>query len=141
MPRFPVARFHVQSGPPELFERVRFKMRVPRTLKTHSAHVQSRSEERSAPLELLKRFDPSEWRLMTADVRTDKGKFVSTAWMVEAGGSHWWVAIGLEETITTVIRIDRGKTAFGPDIVRSGPVYDFVAEVNRQLMKERGGTS
>jgi hypothetical protein len=40
MPKFPVARFHALTGPPELFDRVRFKMRDVRLLKTHARHVQ-----------------------------------------------------------------------------------------------------
>lgn len=104
-------------------------------LSTHADHVQNRSEERVAPLELLSQFDPLTWRLMTADVRRDTGKFVSTAWAVEANNEHWWVVIGFAETLKTVIRVDRVKTGIGPNIVRSGPLYDFVAQVNGDLMK------
>ena len=138
MPKFVTARFHALTGPPELFERVRFKMLDVRVLKTHARHVQDRSYERDAPLDILQRFDPDRWRLMTAEVRTDKGKFVNSAWSVNVDGQEWWVVIGFDATIKTVIRASRWKLALGADIVRSGKLYDFVASVNRQLMLDDG---
>jgi hypothetical protein len=136
MPKFLTARFHVLTGPPELFRRVRFKMQDVRLLKTHARHVQDRSYERDAPLDRLQNFDPSRWRLMTAEVRTDKGKFVNTAWSVEVDGQEWWVVIGFDATMKTVIRAARGKLALGPDVIRTGELYDFVASVNAQLMAD-----
>lgn len=136
MPRFPVARFHISTGPPVLFERVRFKMRDVRALKTHAGHVQARAYERDAPLDRLRDFDPERWRLVTAEVRTDKGKFVNSAWAVDVDGQEWWVVIGFDSTVKTVIRAALGKLALGADIVRSGELYDFVATVNGQLMRE-----
>jgi hypothetical protein len=136
MPRFETARFHVLTGPAELFGRVRFKMRAVRVLKVHARHVQDRSYDRDAPLDRLQNFDPDRWRLMTAEVRTDKGKFVNTAWSVDVDGQEWWVIIGFDATMKTVIRAARGKLALGPDIVRSGELYEFVASVNAQLMRE-----
>jgi hypothetical protein len=136
MPRFPVARFHVSTGPSALFERVRFKMRDVRVLKAHAGHVQDRAYERDAPLDQLRDFDPDRWQLMTAEVRMDKGKFVSSAWAVDLDDQEWWVVIGFDATIKTVIPAARGKVALGADIVRTGDLYEFVARVNRQLMLE-----
>jgi hypothetical protein len=140
MPRFTTARFHVLTGPSELFARVRFKMQDVHVLKTHARHVQDRSYERDAPLERLQNFDPNRWRLMTAEVRIDKGKFVSTAWSVDVDGQEWWVVIGFDATVKTVIRAARGKLALGDDIVRSGDLYKFVAGVNAQLMRDDAGS-
>ncbi|OFV95853.1 MAG: hypothetical protein A3H28_08955 [Acidobacteria bacterium RIFCSPLOWO2_02_FULL_61_28] len=134
MPKFTTARFNALTGPPELFERVRFKMQDVRVLKTHARHVQDRGYERDAPFDKLQDFDPDRWRLMTVEVRTDKGKFVNSAWSVDVDGQEWWVVIGFDSTMKTVIRAARGKLALGADIVRSGELYDFVASVNRQLM-------
>lgn len=139
MARFQTARFHVSTGPPELFGRVRFKMHDVRVLKTHARHVQDRSYERDAPLDRLQNFDPGRWRLMTAEVRTDKGKFVNTAWSVDVDGQEWWVVIGFDATMKTVFRAARGKLALGPDIVRAGEMYEFVAGVNAQLMLDDAG--
>ena len=139
MAKFPTARFHALSGPPELFERVRFKMQDVRVLKTHARHVEQRAHERDAPLDELRNFDPNHWRLMTAEVRTDKGKFVNTTWAVNVAGQEWWVVIGFDATMKTVFPAAHGKRAFGAKIVRSGERYDFVARVNRQLMLEDAG--
>ena len=94
--------------------------------------------ERDAPLDTLQNFDPDRWCLMTAEVRTDKGKFVNSAWSVNVDGQDWWVVIGFNQTMKTVIRTARRKLALGADIVRSGELYDFVASVNRQLMLDDG---
>lgn len=77
---------------------------------------------------------------MTAEVRTDEGKFVNTAWSVEIDGQKWWVVVGFDATIKTVIRAARGKLAVGPDVIRSGELYDFVASVNAQLMVDDAGS-
>ena len=138
MPKFVTARFHAWTGPPELFERVRFKMLDVRVLKTHARHVQDRAYERDAPLDTLQNFEPDRWRLMTAEVRTDKGKFVNSTWSVDVDSQEWWVVIGFGATMKTVIRAARRKLALGADIVRSGELYDFVASVNRQLMLDDG---
>src|SRR5947199_6871388 len=133
MPRFLGARFHVSTGPPVLFERVRLKMRDVRVLKTHAGHVQDRAYERDAPLDRLRDFDPDRWRLMTAEVRTDKGKFVNSAWVVDVDDQEWWVVIGFDATMKTEIRPAPGELALGADIVRPGQRWDLPAAVNRQL--------
>jgi hypothetical protein len=133
-PRFPTARFHVTTGPASLFGRVHFKMRGRYQLKTHPAHVQERAVERDAPMDRLTDFDSSVWRLMTAEVRTDKGRFVNTSWSVDVAGTTWWVVIGFDQTMKTVIRASEEKLGLGDGIVRSGPLYAKVAMVNRDLM-------
>jgi hypothetical protein len=75
MPKFPVARFHALTGPPELFERVRFKIADVRVLKTHARHVEERGYERDAPLDRLQIFDPNRWRLMA---RASVGRWLGT---------------------------------------------------------------
>lgn len=137
-PRFETARFHVQTGPSSLFERVRVKMAGRYQLKTHPAHVQDRALEHDAPMERLAIFDSEVWALMTAEVRTDKGKFVSTSWAVDVDGTTWWVAIGFDQTMKTVIRAAEAKRGLGNDVVRSGPLYTKVAQVNRDLMAAEG---
>jgi hypothetical protein len=59
--------------------------------------------ERDAPLDTLAAFDAGEWDLVTAEVRADTGKFVNSAWTREIDGRRWWVVIGLQDTIETVI--------------------------------------
>jgi hypothetical protein len=69
---------------------------------------------------------------MTALVRTDKAKFVSTAWSMNVEGQD--CVIGFDATVKTVIRAARGKLALGEEIVRLRSVY-IVASVNAQLMQ------
>jgi hypothetical protein len=135
-----MARFHVLTGPGELSERVCFKMQDVRVLKTHARHVQDRSYERGAPLDRLQNFDSDRWRLITAEMRTDKGKFVNTAWSVDLNGQERWVVIGFDATMKTVIRAKPGKSGLGPDIVRAGQLYEFVANVSAQLMVDDVGS-
>ena len=108
-------------------------MRGAYQLSATGAHVQLRAAERGALLERLQRFDSETWVLQTAEVRTDKGKFVSTAWEVDIDGTKWWVAIGFERGLKTVMPTDGGKTGLD-SAVTGGPLYDFVEQVNRELM-------
>ena len=59
---------------------------------------------------------------------------------MDVDGQEWWVVIGFDATMKTVIRAARGKLALGPDIVRSGELYEFVASVNAQLMLDDAGS-
>ena len=75
------ARFHVQFGPPSLFERVRFKMKDVHKLYLEGTHYRKRVSERNIPAEILDallEFDASLWILQTAEVRIDRGKFVNS---------------------------------------------------------------
>jgi len=127
-------RFHVETGPESLFRRVRVVMQETE-LKLHADHFQQRADERDAPIEKMMPFRPEEWQLRTAEVRTDTGKFVSTAWYREIGGQRWWIVIGLHDTVVTVFPSD--KQGLGDEIVRSGMLYAFVQSVNRKLLQEK----
>ena len=72
---------------------------------------------------------------MTAEVRTDSGKFVRTSWRVRHRGKDWWVAIGYDGVVHTVFESRSEKTGRGPDIVIAGALYNFVERVNRELMQ------
>jgi hypothetical protein len=134
MIRFETARFHVRSGPSELFERVRQKMAGRRALRLHAAHFAERSAERSAPRDQLAAFDSDVWELMTAEVRTDTAKFVNSGWRLRIDGHIWWVVIGLHDTIETAY--PGTKQGDGPDIVTTGPMFDRVRAVNAQLLRQ-----
>jgi len=142
MVRFPVARFHAMTGPPELFERVRFKMRDVRILERPMlATFRTAATSETLLSTAYGTSTPDQWRLLTAEVRTDKGKFVNSAWSVDVDGQEWWVVIGFDATMKTVIRAARGKLALGADIVRCRELHDFVASVNRQLMLDEVGVA
>lgn len=130
--RFEKARFHVQTGPAALFDRVRFKMTGRRELRWHAAHLRERAAERGAPLEQLAVFDAARWELMMAEVRVDTGKFVNSAWAVTVAGQRWLVVIGFGDTVETVIPI--GQRGVGEGVVQAGPLFERVSAVNVALM-------
>lgn len=134
MPKFEEKRFHVTCGPSSLFTRVRQKMSAVRGLSLKTAHFDLRAEQRAPPVAELEGFNTGQWELMTADVRSDTGKFVKTAWRKQIDGEVWWVVIGLHNAVVTAFLQASGKTGLGPDVVREGEFYKFVDAVNRNLL-------
>lgn len=134
-PRFETARFHVAAGPGSLFTRVRHILRAPVQLKTHGKHVTERLQQREAPLEELTCFDPGRWELVSAEVRTDTGKWVKSTWRVRADERDWWVVVGLNNALVTVIEVDPWRRGTGEDIITGGPLYARVDTVNAELMR------
>lgn len=128
------ARFHVLSCPSSLFERVHYKFREARELKINAEHFQDRSYERNVPVEKVVHFNPDTWNLISVEVFTSKGKFVSTTWEVNVDSNKWWVVVGLHDTIVTVYKPNSGKIGNGECIVKDGDLYEFVDKVNRDLM-------
>lgn len=127
-------RFHVEFGPPSLFERVRFKMKDVTTLYMDGVHFQTRASERNIPDDIMARllqFDINEWRVVTASVREDRGKFVDSTWEIVIDGVRYWVTIGMGTFIKTIVI---KETSGVENCIRSGEYYDFVEQVNRKLM-------
>lgn len=97
-------------------------------------HYKKRLSERDIPpeiLEALMDFDANTWTLQTAEVRTDRGKFVNSTWEKIIGGHHYWVTIGIGNYVKTIV----DKETSGMDkCVRFGALYDFVEYVNAELM-------
>lgn len=127
-------RFHIEFGPPSLFERVLFKMKDVQKLYMDGAHFKKRTAEREIPpevLEMLKDFDSSKWVLKTAEVRVDRGKFVDWTWETECNGEKYWVTIGIGDYITTIVQ---KKTSGLDKCIKEGVYFDFVEKVNRELM-------
>lgn len=131
-------RFHVEFGPPSLFERVRFKMKDVTTLYMDGVHFQTRASERNIPDEVMSRllqFDINEWRVVTASVRDDRGKFVDSTWEIVIDGVRYWVTIGMGTFIKTsssvmysnnVVIIDTNKVFLYDDEKESiEEIYDL----------------
>lgn len=138
MIRFETARFHVDSGPSELFERVRQKMTGRRTLRLHATHFAQRATERAAPREQLAAFDSEAWELLTVEVRTDTARFVNSGWRLVVDGQTWWVVIGLHDTVETAyLGTKRGD---GPAVVTCGALFDRVRAVNAALLRQQTQT-
>ena len=132
--RFEKARFHIKTGPRSLFERVKLIIGENPVLKLHAPHLKKRLLQREISSEDINVLQQGEWELMTAEVRVDKGKFVNCAWRKPYRDSFLWVVIGFGETVETVILKD--GDGLNDQVVTSGGLYDFVDEVNRDLMAE-----
>lgn len=136
---YPKARFHIQFGPSSLFERVRFKMKDAHKLYLQGTHYKKRLSERDIPtdiLEALLDFDANTWTLQTAEVRTDRGKFVNSTWEKTIDGHNYWGTIGIGYYVKTIV----DKTTSGiAKCIRSGELYDFVERINAQLIAEERG--
>ncbi len=132
---FQKSRFHVHYGPNSLFERVRYKFKEPRTLKMHGDHFNKRKEQREIPeiviLSMLA-FNSADWKIVTAEVRNDTGKFVNATWEKIIEGKKYWITIGFGDVVQTIIK--KESEGFGYGIIKEGSFYQFVSKVNETLM-------
>lgn len=134
--RFAKCRFHIEQGPKSLFDRVIYKFKDVTELKLHGSHYKLRNEQRQIPEEVIKElvsFNIGRWHLKQAEVRVDTGKFVNTTWELIVDDVRYWVVVGFNNVIETIIV--KNSSGF-EGIVTSGELYKFVDEVNRKLMDE-----
>ena len=132
--KFPIARFHKATGPKSLFDRVYSKMANIHHLDLHGEHYNKRAVERNIPkfvLEKINQFDASEWALIMCEVRADKGKFINSTWEIVYNGQSYWITIGFNNLVMTVIK----KNSSGKEeITTDGDLYEFVRRVNSELI-------
>ncbi len=129
-----LVRFHIEFGPASLFERVQFKMKDVHGLQIGGPHYNARKSERNIPNEVLDRinhFDTSEWKLITAEVRADRGKFYNSTWEYRYNDAAYWLTIGIGDCVITIVKKDSSGIE---RCLRNGELYDFVEKVNRDLM-------
>lgn len=134
--KFDTARFHVRFGPDSLFSRICFKMKEVNNLQLSIPHFQQRVLERDIPENVvfeIENFDSSQWNVVSAEVRTDTGKFVSSSWTKEIDGRCISITIGLGNRVVTVYEKDSSGVE---RCIRSGPLYDFVKATNQKLMDD-----
>ncbi|WP_059173322.1 hypothetical protein [Bacillus sp. FJAT-27445] len=135
--RFKTSRFHVHFGPVSLFERVLYKYQEPRTLMLHGGHFNKRKIQRNIPdyvIQSLLDFNPSEWKVVTAEVRNDTGKFVNSTWEKVIENQKYWITIGFGDVVQTIIK--KESEGLGYDIIKEGHLFQLVSSVNEMLMKE-----
>ena len=134
--RFQKARFHIDSGPKSLFDRIHFKMDSVKSLNLSAKHFVERCNGRILPSEIIQKmqnFDAREWRLVVGEVRVDTGKFVNSTWEYIFGDEKYWLTIGFGNVAETIVK----KESSGKDkIISSGLIYDFVDAVNEKLMAD-----
>lgn len=134
--KYKLVRFNAEFGPASLFERVKYKMKDIHSLHINVPHFNARMSERNIPQEVIKHilnFDTSEWKLVTAEVRQDTGKFYNSTWEYVYDGKPYWITIGLGNCVVTIV--PKESSGVGK-CIRNGEFYDFVEKVNRQLMDE-----
>lgn len=136
MLKFTTSRFHIEYGPKSLFDRVLFVMDETTTLKFHSKHFNSRCTDRNISEDILDQlvdFNINEWNVVTLEVRTDKGKFVKSTWEKIINGIRYWITIGYNNAIQTIVI----KNSSGiSKVIKDGELYYFVDKVNTELMLE-----
>ena len=132
--RIQESRFHVDTGPTSLFERVLFKFSDVESL---SLQVQNfkKNDTMNTPDEIydaLVCFDRSKLNLIMAETRNDSGKFISSTWSIQTTDGTYWVEIGFNNSIKSIIKPTRKQN---PEVIKSGNMFNFVSEVNDKLMK------
>lgn len=133
--KFHTARFHISAGPQSLFDRVRDKMSAVNHLDLHGDHYRRRKIERNVPscvLDKIENFSAAEWELVMCEVRTDKGKFVNSTWELNFDGHAYRITIGFNNTVMTVVQ---KKISGLGEFVTGGALYDFVEQINSELIK------
>jgi hypothetical protein len=134
--KFEVSRYHCDYGPKSLFTRAEFVFSKIPTLKLHARHAKDRLETRKIPQSLIanmRNFDSSKWKLKVLEVRNDTGKFISSSWEHEIDDERFWIVVGFNDTVQTIVRKDSsGKKG----IIKSGELFDFVEQVNTKLMED-----
>jgi hypothetical protein len=126
-------RFHIDSGPRSLFERVRFKIRGARDLVLDQSHFKDRESERNFPSHLVLPFDPEQWELLTAEVLKN-GKFMKTTWSRVHSSKRWFIVFAKGDIAVTVYSGLLTRRLKGAEIVTSGPLFELVERVNQMLM-------
>lgn len=133
--RFEKARFHINYGPKSLFDRVMFKMRDVTQLDLTGSHFIHRTGNRKIPktvLDRIQKFSSDEWTLISCEVRTDKGKFINSTWETTYCESRYWITIGFNNLVETVI--EKESSGEGK-IVKSGQLFDYVSLINDELIR------
>jgi len=70
-------------------------------------HFNDRLSEKNVPavaFDHIKEFNANEWTLKTAEVRTDKGKFVNSSWEFTYDNERYWITVGVGNYITTIVK-------------------------------------
>ncbi len=127
-------RFHVDHGPPALFERVRFIVPavIEQLIATH--HFEQREDERKFERSLLTPFHTADWELLVAETWSE-GRFMETTWARDHGTRRWFVVFTKGNKVKTVMSGPLGSRKTNGRFVTDGPVYLGVEAANRFLME------
>ena len=144
--KFRVCRFYVESGPPSLFARVKYIMDAKTNIKVDRPHFVCRVRERRIPAQvvrLVNNFEARRWEVISAEVRADTGKFISSTWGRIYAKRYYVVTIGIGDIAETIYESEP-PSIWSPRRRMRAPVkgknparqiYDFVEKINRNLME------
>jgi hypothetical protein len=126
--------FSQESGPTELFERVRFVMEA-KTIranadlsKTNVAYFMANEEAQ------LTKPNLKEWMVEAAEVVISSGKFITSQWRKRIGLRSWRIVISRDDVVRATLIT---KANIRQDTQRCSPAFHrFVATVNRDLMEK-----
>ncbi len=147
--------FYSEFGPSSLFERVKHVMSGKPKIIIDRPLFRARIRELQVPNEVLgeiESFDTTKWLPLAAEVNYNTGEFTSSSWGRKFDSKYYVIIIGLGNVALTVwethsssennnlMQLEKkvGRYAKG------GPFYEFVKEVNRNLMESEkvgGGVS
>ncbi len=136
MPTYELRDFHIDVGPSSLFERVRFKLQKLRSLKNMRPF---KDRGPRALQKALSRFNSSDWQLISAGVRDDTGKFVTSTWRRVFENKCWQLVIGYEGIIVSLSEVSTPQTDLTDQYIKRGTIlYNFVEQVSHELMVADG---
>lgn len=129
-------------GPMSLFNRVKFIMSKRNKININKPHFKARVKERCIPsvvLEMIEHFDSSKWDLISVEVRSDTGKFISSSWGRACNGCYYIVILGLGDIAETIYATKYFLTKLAPRSNSqfeqyNSSFYSFVQDVNQRLM-------
>jgi hypothetical protein len=131
-------RFHVDIGPPVLFERVKYIIPKEMDLVLATKHFQIREQERGFPRHLVMPFRTADWELLVAETWSE-GRFMETTWAQDHEGRRWFLVFTKGNVVKTVFSGPVGSRRSGATYIRSGSVFEQVRQVNQALMEQSQG--
>ena len=106
-------------------------------MKPHRKHFNESKIEREIPKDIilsLLQFNPTEWKVVTAEVRNDTSKFFNATWERMIGSDKYWITTGIRGYGSNHYK--KRVCRIGYNIIKEGPLYNYVSEVNQELMKQ-----
>lgn len=131
-----LAWFNALEGPEELFRRVRFIMEpkgpftIDRTLLGRFVDPESLASDE---LGALKSVKLKKWYVVGAEVRRDRGKFVTSTWERPIGRRRWRIVIGMNDRVLA-LRLVTGANSLPKSEPHELAFVRYVADVNHNLM-------
>lgn len=76
--------------------------------------------------------------MLTAEVLLN-GNFVRTTWSRVYQSQRWLITFAKSSIVVTAYPTEPSRKLLGPDMIRSGDLFEKVARVNRKLLAAESG--